>query len=60
MNSDKIIKNHIAEMLRNLVIEHKKNCNSENCNISTFLIYQEFYSPFLGGEEAEKNLKDFI
>lgn len=52
-------KSHIAEMLRQLVIEHKKNCMKE-CSMSMFLIYENFYKPFLGEEEARKNFKSFM
>lgn len=57
--TDEIIK-FKAEMLRKLVVEHKKNCEKESCGISTVIIYATFYQPFLGQEEASKNISDFL
>jgi len=57
--SKEIIK-YQAEMLRKLVLEHKEKCDDPECGISLFVIYKNFYEPFLGKKEAQKHFKDFL
>ena len=59
MNEKEKIENYKAEMLRKLVLEHTEKCNGD-CNLSTYLIYETFYKPFLGEKRAKKHFKDFI
>jgi hypothetical protein len=60
MKDEQEIKNHIAGMLLQLVKEHKQHCEGAECNLSLFLIYERFYKPFVGEEEAKKNFFAFM